>query len=182
MGLRPHLVRHAHPACVDLFFAWTLDRVIASFAPGRFDYSNDCAHYLGNFHPELTAFTETCAERHSRMVVYDVDSTLAEHGHDDHHFVAGQGLAYKVTETPAAVGGPERTEMELEAEGMHPLAQQQDVTKQGDGSHEVTMLLRLRLMRLVMLVLLMVLLMLLLMLLLLLLLIRLMVLFMTFLV
>ena len=142
MGLRPHLVRHAHPACVDLFFAWTLDRVIASFAPGRFDYSNDCAHYLGNFHPELTAFTETCAERHSRMVVYDVDSTLAEHGHDDHHFVAGQGVAYKVTETPAAVGGPERTEMELEAEGTnHPLAQQQDVTKQGDGSHKVTMLI-----------------------------------------
>ena len=71
------------------------------------------------------------------MVVYNVDSTLTEHGHDDHHFVAEQGLAYKFTETPAA-DGPERTEMELEAEGTnHPLAQQQDVTKQGDGSHEV---------------------------------------------
>ena len=141
MGLRPHLVRHlAHPACVDLLFAWTLDRVIASFAPGRFDYSNDCAHYLGTFHPELTAFSGTCAERHDRMVVYNVDSTLTEHGHDDHHFVAEQGLAYKFTETPAA-DGPERTEMELEAEGTnHPLAQQQDVTKQSDGTHEVIML------------------------------------------
>ena len=72
------------------------------------------------------------------MVVYNVDGTLAEHGHDDHHFMAEQDLVYKVTETPAAIGGPVRTEMELEAEGTnHPLAEQEDVTQQGDGSHEL---------------------------------------------
>ena len=159
MGLRPHLVR-PWARCLTTHrircFARTLIgrlTVLADCALARrFDYSNDCAHYLENFHPELTAFSGTCAERHSRMMVYDVDSTLAEHGHDDHHLVAEQGLAYKFTETPAA-DGPERTEMELEAEGTnHPLAQQQDVTKQGDGSHKVLLLMRL--MRLVWLVLL----------------------------
>lgn len=59
------------------------------------------------------------------MVVYNVDSTLTEHGHDGHHFIAEQGLVYQISEIPDVDGGLERTEMELEAEGTHhPLAHQ----------------------------------------------------------
>ena len=55
-----------------------------------------------------------------------------------HRCVAEQGLVYLVSEVPEVGGGLERTEMELEAEGTHhPLAQQLDVTKQGDGTHEI---------------------------------------------
>ena len=102
------------------------------------DYSTDCSHFLDTFHPALATFTAVCIERHDRMTVYDIDSSLAEHGVDNHHFNAGQGLIYLITESPTPNGGLQRTEMELEAEGTsHPLAQQEDVTKQGDASHEM---------------------------------------------
>eukprot|EP01052_Picozoa_sp_SAG31_P042092 SAG31_NODE_6575_length_1966_cov_3.850027_1_plen_545_part_10 len=73
------------------------------------------------------------------MIVYDTTGTLAEGDHDDHHFVAEQGLVYWVTEVPLEER-LQRTEMELEAESSdhhHPLAQQMDVTKQSDGTHKM---------------------------------------------
>eukprot|EP01052_Picozoa_sp_SAG31_P002654 SAG31_NODE_95_length_25901_cov_24.763700_24_plen_548_part_00 len=102
-----------------------------------YEYQNDCANFLDTFYPALATFTSTCTERHNRMVVYDTDGVLTEHGFDDHHFMAQQGLVYLVSEAPVDEG-LERTEMELEAEGTHhPLAQQLDVTKQGDGTHSI---------------------------------------------
>ena len=99
------------------------------------DYSNSCANFLGRTHPGLTEFTQRCAETHDNMIMYDVDGELAAGGHDDHFFTAGQGLVIDIDEEPSV--SLVRSELALEAEGNHPVAERYDVTRQGSGTHSL---------------------------------------------
>ena len=98
-------------------------------------YSISCASFLGRIHPGLEEFTRRCAEMHDEMTIYDVDGTLAAGGHDDHFFTAGQGLVFDVDEEPSV--SLVRSELALEAEGNHPVAERYDVTRQGSGTHSL---------------------------------------------
>ena len=99
------------------------------------DYATSCASFLSRTHPGLADFTRRCKERHDEMVIYNVDGTLAAGGHDDHFFTAGQGLVIDIEEKPSV--SLVRSELALEAEGNHPVAERYDVTKQGAGTHSL---------------------------------------------
>ena len=100
-----------------------------------FDFSERCASFLSRTHPGLADFTRRCVGTHDEMTIYNVDGTLAAGGHDDHFFSAGQGLVFSIDEEPSV--SLVRSELALEAEGNHPVAERYDVTKQGAGTHSL---------------------------------------------
>lgn len=60
-----------------------------------YEYSVDCADFLGRTRPFLADFSSTCAETHASMSIYNVYGHLTNNGHEDHFFNAEQGLVYR---------------------------------------------------------------------------------------